>query len=351
LAWLAGIVALLVGTTGLLLTRFEPAFGKGRSPAVAQHNAALAKDRAAAAYGRLPLAFEANRGQASAGVRYLAHGPGYGVFITANRMTLALAPRSAAGAGGHTQAGHTRTARGIGTAISFRAVGGRTNPVIAGGDRLAGRVNYLRGRDRTDWRTNVPTYQQVTAQRVYPGVDLRWHGTQRGLEYDVIVAPHADPGKARLAIDGLRGRLRQTSNGDVVMPTAAGNIVQRGPHAYQAINGTPHPVSAHFNVTGPNTVGFEVARYDRNRPLIIDPTLVYSTYLGGHGEDAGVGIAVDGAGNAYVSGFTTSTDFPTTPGAFQTTPGGGRRNLDGFVTKLDPTGSALIYSTYLVRQS
>jgi hypothetical protein len=332
-------MALIVGTGGLLLAGAVPALGNGGSSTAAHRNAALNKDRIAAAYGRLPLAFEPNRGQTAAGVRYLAHGPGYGVFITADRTVLALAPRPAARGGRAPRAG-----RGLGAALSFRAIGARANPVVAGGGPLAGRVNYLTGRDRTGWRTNIPTYRQVTAQQVYPGVDLHWYGTQRGLEYDVVVAPNTDPGKTRLAIDGLRGRLRLTRDGDLMMPTAVGDVVQRAPHAYQVIHGTPHQVAAHFNVTGTNRVGFEVARYDHSQPLIIDPTLVYSTYLGGTGDDDGYGVAVDSSGNAYLTGDTASTDFPTTAGAFQTTSGGG---LDAFVTKLNPTGTALIYSTYL----
>ncbi|MEV0401817.1 SBBP repeat-containing protein, partial [Actinoallomurus sp. NPDC050550] len=311
------------------------------------------KDRAAAAFGRLPLAFEPNRGQTAAQVRYLAHGPGYGVFITAVRTVLTLAPRSARGAVGRApqaapgsaaaQAGRG-SAPGTGVALSFRAVGGNAHPQMVAGDRFAGGVNYLRGRDRAGWRTNLPTYGQVTERGVYPGVDLRWSGTQRGLDYDVTMAPNADPGVVHLAVDGMRGQPRLNSGGDLVLPTTVGDVVQRAPRAYQVIDGRSHPVAARYALSDRNDVGFAVGAYDHQRPLIIQPRLVYSTYLGRTGGNEGLGIAVDSAGNAYLTGFTNSVNLPVTAGAFQTTLAGG---ADVFVTKLNPTGTALVYSTYL----
>ena len=340
-AWLAAALAMIAGLLG---SGASPVLAmSGVSAGATAHRAAgVAKDRIAAAYSRSPLAFAPNRGQTASEVSYLAHGPGYGVFITPRRTVLALPPRTPPGA----RRGHAAVAEhGTGAALSIRAVGANAHPAVTADGPLEGKANYLAGGDRSGWRTGVSTYRQVTARQVYPGVDLRWYGTQRALEYDVVVARGADPGRVRLAIDGLRGRPRLNVRGDLVMPTVVGDVVQRAPHAYQVIDGVPHPVAARFDVSGGNGVGFTVARYDHRQPLIIDPTLEYSTYLGGTGDDSSNNIAVDSSGNAYLTGFTNSIDFPVTPGAFQTVYGGGI--FDTYVTKLNPTGTAPVYSTYL----
>ncbi|WP_285578846.1 SBBP repeat-containing protein [Actinoallomurus iriomotensis] len=346
------MAALIACTAGLLWVDAMPAAAtsaKRAESVVTGRDAAAVKGRVAAAYGRSPLAFEPNRGQAAAGVRYLAHGAGYGVFLTGSRTVVTLAPRSKTEVGGRPHTGPAgrwnaeHPDRRAGAMLSFRAVGGNTNPVVVGGSRLAGRVNYLRGRDRAGWRTDIPTFGDVTERGVYPGVDLRWYGTRRGLEYDVAVAPGADPGQVRLAIDGLRGRPRLTGRGDLVMPTAVGDVLQRAPRAYQIIDGRSRPVAARFTLAGGEGVGFTVAAHDQRRPLVIDPGLVYSTYLGGTGFDESIGIALDSSGNAYVTGDTASTNFPISR-AVQPRSGGG---TDAFVTKLDSTGTGLVYSTYL----
>ncbi|GAA0341645.1 SBBP repeat-containing protein [Actinoallomurus spadix] len=340
----AGLIAV---TGGLLGAGAVSAPAESGVRATAGREVAAAKGRVAEAYGRLPLAFEPNRGQAAAGIRYLAHGPGYGVFITADRTVVTLAPHAAAKAGGRAYAMRTRhlrrAERDRRAVLSFRAVGGAADPVIAGGSPLAGRVNYLRGRDRAAWRTNIPTYREVTERGVYRGVDLRWYGTRQGLEYDVTVAPGVDPGKVRFAIGGLRARPHLTGRGDLVLPTALGDVVQRAPQAYQVVNGRPRPVAARFTLAGADQVGFALADHDRGRPLIIDPRLDYSTYLGGTGYDEGNGIVVDSAGSAYVTGDTNSADFPVERAVQRRLRGG----FDTFITKLDPTGTALVYSTYL----
>ncbi len=345
-AWSAGALVACAG--GLVWAGVTPALGSGGPSAVPGPDAAVAKGRVAAAYGRLPLAFEPNRGQAAAGVRYLAHGPGYGVFITADRTMVALAPRARFAGRVHAErarpAGHRAAA-----VLSFRTIGGNADPVVAGRGPLPGRVSYLRGRDRAAWRTNVPTYREVTERGVYRGVDLRWYGTQQGLEYDVAVAPGADPGTVGFAIGGLRGRPHLTRGGDLVMPTAAGDVVQRAPHAYQVIGGTPRPVPARFTLGGADRVGFAVAGYDHRRPLVIDPGLVYSTYLGGTGYEEGNAIAVDSAGSAYIGGDNVDVGADGSAAApmkkaSRAEPSGG---YDMFVTKLNPTGTAVVYSTFI----
>ncbi|MCO5971331.1 SBBP repeat-containing protein [Actinoallomurus soli] len=345
-AWTAGLIA----ASGSLLWAGlvpAPALGTSGVSPTAGREVATAKDRVATAYGRLPLAFEPNRGQAAAGVRYLAHGPGFGVFVTADRTVVTLTPHAPAKVGGRAYAMRTRhlrrPERDASAVLSFRPAGAAAAPAITGGSPLAGRVDYLRGRDRAAWRTGIPTYRDVTERGVYRGVDLRWYGTRQGLEYDVTVAPGVDPGTVRFAIGGLRGRPRLTGGGDLVMPTALGDVVQRAPRAYQVVDGGPRPVAARFTLAGTDQVGFAIGDHDRGRPLIVDPRIDYSTYLGGTGYDEGNGIAVDATGNAYVIGDTDSTDFPVNR-AFQPQRRGG---FDAFVTKLDPTGTAALYSTYL----
>jgi hypothetical protein len=215
---------------------------------------------------------------------------------------------------------------------------------ITGEDELAGKSNYFAGNDPAKWRTNVPTYAKVKYVGIYSGIDLVYYGNQRQLEYDFIVAPGADP--RRIAFD-LRGakRIRRDKHGDLVLRLSEGEIRWQRPVVYQEKDGARQEIAARYSITVANRVTFELAKYDASRPLYIDP-LIYSTYLGSgvypfNFAGSPLGIAVDSAGSAYVTGPTSSTTFPVTPGAFQTTCCG------AFVTKIDPTGSALVYSTYL----
>src|SRR5439155_2864250 len=180
------------------------------------------------------------------------------------------------------------------------------------------------------------------------GVDLVYYGNQRRLEYDFVVRPGADPARIVLGFQGP-DRLEVDAEGDLVLHTAAGPVRQRKPIIYQEIGGVRKEIPGGYVVNDEHHVRFRVTAYDASQPLVIDPVLelVYSTYLGGSGlifEERGEGIAVDGSGNAYVTGRTPSADFPTTAGAVQTSFGGGE---DAFVTKLNATGTALVFSTYL----
>jgi Beta-propeller repeat len=180
---------------------------------------------------------------------------------------------------------------------------------------------------------------------VWPGIDLAYHGKERQLEYDFIVAPHANPSAIRLGFKGAR-KMRVDRHGDLVLRLAGGELRTHKPVAYQEVEGVKSIVTASYAIKAGNRVGFRLGAYDHAAALVIDPTVVYSTYLGGgNGIDNGQGIAVDATGAAYVTGNTASTNFPTTAGAFQTAHGGGF--YDAFVTKLNPAGSGLVYSTYL----
>src|SRR5262245_44724759 len=279
-------------------------------------------------YGKLPLHFEANTGQTNHEVKFLSRGRGYSVFLTSTEAVLALKTASTPAP----------------AVVTMRLVGAKPGR-ITGVEELPGKANYFIGNDPTKWRANVPTYAKVHYENVYRGIDLIYYGNERQLEYDFIVHPGADPRHIRLTFQGA-DRLEVDARGDLVMHTAAGEIHQRKPVIYQEVDGVRHEIQGGYVLKGPRRVGFQVAAFDPSRPLIIDPTLVYSTFLGGSGNESASGIAVDAAGNAYVTGVTSSLNFPTTLGAVQTASGGGGF-ADAFVTKLDPTGSTLVYSTYL----
>jgi hypothetical protein len=430
-------------------------------------------------YGRLPLAFEANRGQTDGQVKFLSRGRGYTMFLTQGEAVLSLRKPSAVSRqpsairnskfenrnstttnlqseifnlpsllprptdyGPRTtgeQARHSSlVTRHSDAVVRMKLVGANPRARVTGLDPLPGRSNYFLGNDPKKWRTNVPNYARVKYEGVYAGIDLLYYGNQGRLEYDFVVSPGANPKAITLEIDGaVRAQglapLRVDGGGDLVIGTEAGEIRLHKPVVYQPNpeSRTPNPgfsttdngprttanhqssidnrqfLDGRFLLLASNRIGFEVPNYDKSLPLVIDPVLSYSTYLGGTGweggnsgvsvavdstgcayitgatdsvdfpmqnplqgtfpgypigfitklnpegtalvystylEGGGMGIAVDASGNAYVAGFTGSSDFPTTAGAFQRTYAGGG---DTVVLKLDPTGSELVYSTYL----
>ena len=305
-------------------------------------------------YGRLPLHFEVNRGQAHEDVRFLSRGQGYSLYLTAGEAVLVLTTRP----DGRPDSRISHAQRDAPTpatsaVLRMSLVGAAPKPFVSGLDELRGKANYFIGSDPAKWRTNVPTYAKVHYRDVYPGIDLLYYGNQRQLEYDFVVAPGADPNAIVLGFQGAE-RLEIDAQGELVLHSAGGAIRQRKPFIYQEIDGVRREIDGGYVLRGKNRVGFQVAAYDSTRPLVIDPVLVYSTFLGGSDFELGSGIALDSGGNAYVTGCTASLNFPTTSGAFQTAnagnDGGACGNVvdggDAFVTKLDPSGSVLVYSTY-----
>src|SRR2546428_559773 len=310
------------------------------------------KPQVLAAYGKLPLSFEANQGQTEPQVKFLSRGSGYTLFLTSTEAVLMLTKTDAHAK--HRIPGEARLVepeKGAGTVLRMKLLGANPAPAVAGVGELPGKSNYFVGNDPKKWRANVPTYAKIEYRDVYPGVNLVYYGNQRQLEHDFVVSPGADPKAITLAFEGMDG-VAIDALGDLVLRAEGGEGRLRKPVVYQAQNGQRAVIAARYVLKAERQVAFEVAAYDATKPLIIDPVLAYSTYLGGrasafggNADDEGLGIAVDAAGSACGAGRPAATSFPTTPGAFQVTFGGGF--FDAFVTKLNGDGSALVYSTYL----
>ncbi|HYS53863.1 MAG TPA: SBBP repeat-containing protein [Thermoanaerobaculia bacterium] len=293
-----------------------------------------------AVFGKLPLSFEPNRGQFDARVRFVARGPGYSVFLTPAESVLDLR-------------------RAV---VRMRLAGANKNPSIAGAEQLPGRSNYYQTdltRARAACRAgvcgllegatgrrfeNIPSYASVRYANVYSGVDLIYRGNQQQLEYDLVVAPGADPGVIRLAFEGVE-RMKVSTEGELVLQVAGGEIRQHKPILYQEVDGVRKSVDGSYVIAGSRQVRFSVGAYDRGRPLILDPVVSWGTYMGGSASDFATAIAIDTSGNTYITGQTQSTDFPLLLNPPDPNP-----ILSGhyvlFVAKINAAGTTLMYSTY-----
>lgn len=280
----------------------------------------------AARFGKIPLYFEANRGQTDVGIQFLARAAGHAVYLGAGEARLAFAQ----------DADSVRVVR-----LSFP--GSNPRAAAVGVEKLPGRVNYLLGIDPAGWQTGVPTYGKVEFAQVYPGVDLVYYGHEQQLEYDFILAPGIAPEAITVRIDGA-DRLRLDERGDLILEAGSQHLRQHKPIAYQTIAGQRREVAARYALRDDHTVAFALGSYDASLPLVIDPMLSYSTYLGGTGRDEAWTVAVDASGSAYVAGDVTAA-FKNLPlSGVQTGRGG---SYDGFVAKLNPAGTGFDYLTYL----
>jgi len=298
-------------------------------------------------YGKLPLSFETNQGQTDPAVQFISRGDGYALFLKKNEAVLALYKT-----GGHKQKSRQlrrlhRNLREHGAAgeaelIHITTAGANPKASVEPMEVLPGKSNYFVGSDPKKWVAGAPTYKRIKYSGVYPGVDLVYYGNRRQLEFDYVVAPKADPGSIRLHVD-TRGHLSIGDDGSLNVEAPNGKFTVQRPDIYQMVNGEKRPVSGGFLKRSSNELGIRVGTYDRTLPLIIDPVLAYSTYLGGDDDDDIQGIAVDSEGNAYVVGSATSLNFPTLNGYTSTA------NANGvvFLSKLNPAGTALLYSTCL----
>jgi Beta-propeller repeat len=417
-------VVAIIATALLVLSpaRHRSAGGAASASSVASQAGTVtpaARGRIQASYAALPLAFEQNQGQTDAQVKYMARGDGYTLFLTANDAVFSLYSRSAAGQASAVRRSPELRAKGSPTprnaqkdsaaVVRMQLVGGNSLAKVSASGQLPGRSNYFLGNDPSKWRSGVARYARVSYQDVYPGVNLAFHGAQRQLEFDFVVAPGASPAPIGFHFTGNQG-MKTDDSGNLIISSAAGDVLLHKPVAYQEQNGARQAVDARFALKANNQVSFELGNYDRSRELVIDPSVIYaystylggtgndegfgiafdstgaayvtgetastdfpgfsstnklvggtdvfvtkiaangnrgySTYVGGTGNDSGNSIAVDLAGNAFVAGGTASTDFPAKAGAFQIAIGSGAAS-NAFVFELDPTGSTLTYCTYL----
>jgi len=340
----------------------------------------------------IPLYFEPNIGQSDPEARFLVHATGSLIFFTPSQVVLALKEPSSGSTTGpsNPRAGQppqnpiTQTVTPqapVPAPVPASEPGPRllrmsflgADPVaqITAGEMSPGKVNYFLGDDPSRWHSNVPTYASIQYTGLYQGIDLKYESRGSQLKSTYLVAAGADPtnilwhyeGVDQISIDpdgNLQARLSppkgRAGDGDAANTGNGGNsngngsssqpitVTEQAPVAWQEDGGQKAPVTVSYVVASDGYVGFSLGTYDRTRPLVIDPYLTYSTYLGGNGADDANGLAIDSSGNAYITGSTTSTDFPIS-GAYQPANAGGN---DAFVTKLNATGTALIYSTYLV---
>jgi cysteine-rich repeat protein len=268
---------------------------------------AAARARLVETLGRQPLAFEPNTGKTDPRVGFVSRGDGYALALSPTNASLWLRNPGPASHGA--------------ASIRMAVLGANPNANAAATSELPGRSNYLIG-NVAAWRVGVPHYAAVRYAGIYPGVDLVYHGaTQRELEYDFVVAPGSDPKTIRLGFEGAE-RVALDAAGSLILHTPAGELIWRAPVAYQDVAGTRRPVAAAYEIEDGSEIRFRVASYDRKQPLVIDPVLAYSTFLAGSSVDFGLGIAVDASGSAYVTGWTASVDFPTAD-PLQGSPGGG----------------------------
>ncbi len=320
--------------------------GQGAPPPPANADNAT-RGKVGQSYGKLPLSFEAN--QQNGEVKFLSRGSGYNLFLTDGEAVLVLSKPEKPAPAPERKAIHSTLAQKSkrqSTVLRTQLIAANQAGKVTGEEELPGKVNYFVGRDPEQWRTGVTTYARVRYQEIYPDIDLVYYGNQGQLEYDFVVRPGADPARIRLRVAGAR-KMYVNDKGQLVLQTAGGAVHWNKPSVYQQAGDGRQGVKGKYVLRRGHEVGFEVAAYDTAKPLIIDPTLVYSTYIGGSRDDYDSGIAVDTSGNAYITGYTYSDDFPTTPGAFQTTKNDDKHLPSAFVTKVNPTGSALVYSTYL----
>lgn len=336
-ALIFAIAAMTSGVFPRIHSGFEPASLQSRAGFCEEDPSRFAMSDLNEARRRLPLSFETNRGQAEADVRFVGRGDGFGLLLKPNEAVLSLHKRKEVLAGG---AGENATPLNDESSstrmLSMKLEGANSTPRISGEARQEARANYFIGNDPAKWIRDVETFSRVSYSGVYRGVDLMFYGNQQQLEYDFTVAPGADPREIRLRFEGADD-LELNSEGALILHTAAGAVRHGRPVAYQVSNGSRLEVPAEFKRLDDGAVGFEVGAYDRAQSLVIDPVLVYSTYLGGSAADFSRGIVVDATGNAFLVGDSFSSNFL----AFASP-----TNSDVFIGKLSSNGLLLTYTFF-----
>jgi len=310
---------------------------------------------------KIGLSFEPNVGQTNAKVKFLSRGSGYTLFLTSEEAVLSLQKNPAA----HAVPADPATAllpvtdpKPLAThVLRMRLLDSNREAALHGLYELPARTNYFRGNNPRNWQTNITNFAKVESDEVFPGIDLIYYGNQGQLEYDFVLKSGADPRSIALQFSGAQSVHVDPASGDLVMRVGSDDLRFHKPVAYQFeenassndSSATPQRtlVAANYRVDAGNRVSFHLAPYDHSRALVIDPTLSYATYLGGSSNDYATSIAIDSSGSPYISGYTTSANFPVSSGALQSTCVAACATPDAFITKLDPTGSSIVYSTFL----
>lgn len=278
-------------------------------------------------FGNLPFSFTPNAGQTDPAVQFQGHGAGATMFFRSNEVVFSLQSIDQAEASN----------------LRLRFDGANPATEITGSGNLPGMVNYIVGNDPAAWHTNLPTFESIIYHQLYPGIDLRYDGQQGTLKSTYTLAPGANPHLIRWHYQHATALRVDPASGNLLITLAAGQpeLIETAPYAWQDINGQRIPVNVRYLLDNDGRVGFTLGAYDPAYPLVIDPTLVYSSYLGGNGLDEAEAIAIDSAGNVYVTGGTSSSNFPGNP--IRSRSGG----EDIFVAKINPAGTAFVYTTYL----
>jgi hypothetical protein len=306
------------------------------------------KARVLAFFEKQPLFFIENLGQIDERVSYYMNGKNGTIYFTREGIVYDLwSQKTPTTTRSHLSDPIAKTEPDVFERLSFtlKPVGAKSGFRIMAKEKLSGRVNYLIGNDSSKWTTDIPIYREILYQDIFEGIDLKIYGNNTQMEYDFVVNPGADPRTIKMVFEGIERLGIALEKGDLIIKTHSSELRHLKPLIYQEIEGKRHIIEGSFTLAE-NSFGFDVKVYNKNFPLIIDPiTLSYSTYLGGNANDTGTGITVDQAGNAYITGYTYSSDFPTV-NAYRPTKSPDY-NPDVFVTKLNSNGSALVYSTYL----
>ncbi len=285
------------------------------------------------AFAAAPLAFEINQGQVDPSVSFLARAPGYQLFLTARQAVMVFS-KGMPGPGGEQQA----------AVLRMRFEGANPRPAIRGEEPLPLRSSYFVEGDGRPSPTDVRHHGRVRYTGLYPGVDLLYYGNQQQLEYDLLLAPNADPASIRIRFEGAERPPAVSARGDLVVPTGLGDVVYRKPVAYQEIAGERRVVAADYRIAANGEIGFRLGRYDDSQPLVIDPILSYASYIWGSAR----ALVTDTLGNAYVVGSIFSSEMPAATGYLAKLTG----STDAYVAKINPSGTQQVWGTYLgVRRS